>query len=107
MSRLGSVFNPLADFEAAIAGHVDIENNEVGSGFRDALERGGAVIDRKDVVTGVGQNLPPHVLSGHTIIREQYFPRQALSFGQNRRITRSYRVRWYKSIIRKPMSDRG
>ncbi len=99
-------FQALANFQPAVTGHVNVENDEIRSGLGDALERGRTVIDRDHVVARVGQDLSPHVLGGHTIIGQQYFARQALSFDTKRKITRSYPVLMYKSIIRKPMSDR-
>ena len=80
MRRLLRFFNPLANFQPAVAGHVDIENDQIRFEFVDSLEGGRAVIDRDDVIPGVNQDFPPHVLGGHTIIGKQYFPRQASSF---------------------------
>jgi hypothetical protein len=80
ISRLRRLFQLLTDFQTAVTGHVDVENDEIGRGLGDTLEGSGTVIDRDDVVTGVSQDFSPHVLGCDTIISKQYFPRQELSF---------------------------
>jgi hypothetical protein len=82
MRRLGRILQPLADFQPAVAGHVHIKDDQIWFDFRDSLQSGGSVVDRDDVIPGISQDLSPHVLGCHTVIGEQYFPRQASSFGK-------------------------
>jgi hypothetical protein len=83
--RLLRILQPLAHFQPAVAGHVHIQHDQIGFDFGDPLEGGGSVVDRDDVVPGIGQYLSPHVLGCHTVIGKQYFPRQASSFTQKER----------------------
>ena len=82
MRRLSRILQPLADFQPAVAGHVHIEHDQIWFDFGDSLQGGRSVVDRDDVIPGIGQDLSPHVLGCHTVISEQYFPRQASSFGK-------------------------
>ena len=83
--RLGRILQPLADFQPAVAGHVHVQHDQIRFEFGDPLQGGRSVVDRDDVIPGIGQDLSPHVLGRHTVIGEQYFPRQASSFGKKRR----------------------
>jgi len=83
--RCGGILQPLADFQATVARHVNVQHNQIRFDFCDPLQGGRSVIDRDDVIPGIGQDLSPHVLGRHTIIGEQYFPGQASSFGKIRR----------------------
>jgi len=80
--RCGGILQPLTDFQPAIAGHVNVQHDEIRFDFGDPLQSGRSVVDRDDVIPGIGQDLSPHVLGRHTVISEQYFPRQASSFGK-------------------------
>ena len=60
----------LAELQAAIAGHKDVEQDEFGFDLRDFLGSGCAVADSDYVVAGFAQNLLAHVLGGHTVIGE-------------------------------------
>ncbi len=80
MRGFGGFLEALANLEAAVAWHVNVEDNEIGLRFVDALERRRPIIYRNNFVPGVNQDLAPHVLGGHTVIGQQYFPRQASSF---------------------------
>jgi len=77
MCRLGCILQPLTDFQPAVSGHVNIQHDQIGFDFGDPLECGGSVVDRDDVIPGIGQDFSPHILGCHTVISEQYFPRQA------------------------------
>jgi hypothetical protein len=48
--------------------------------FSDFFEGCGPIVDRYYFVTSIREDLSPHILGGHTIVREQYFPRQRMSF---------------------------
>ena len=70
MRRLVRILHPLADFQPAIAGHVHIQHDQIRFEFGDPLQGGRSVVDRDDVIPGIGQDLSPHVLGGHTVISE-------------------------------------
>ena len=74
--RLARLFEPLADFQPAVAGHVDVEHDQIRLQLGDLLQRGRAVIDGDDFVARVREDLPPHILSGNAVIGEQYLPGQ-------------------------------
>src|SRR5262249_33454043 len=57
-----------ADFQAAVARHVDIQNDDVRFLLRDFFHRGSAVAHRYDFISGVGEDFAPHILGGHTVI---------------------------------------
>ena len=77
---LRSFAKTLAHFQPAVAWHVHVEHDEVRFRLGNFLERRRTVIHRSDVVARVTKDSPPHVLGCHTVIGEQYFPRQAISF---------------------------
>jgi len=81
VSCLGCVFQPLADFQPAVAGHVYIQHDQIRLDFGNTLEGRRSIVNRDDVITGIGQDLSPHVLGCHTVIGEQNFPSQDSSFG--------------------------
>ena len=57
-----------ADFQPAVARHVDIEDDDVRFLFSDLFDRSCAVANRYYFITGVREDLTPHVLGGHTVI---------------------------------------
>jgi hypothetical protein len=98
-ARLVRVLQPLADLQAAVAWHVNIQHDQIRFEIGDPLEGGRSVVDGGDVVTGIRQNLSPHVLGCHTIVSKQYFPRQKSSFAKKGEITRNYLVHKPKSTF--------
>ncbi len=101
---LRGILQALAHFQPAVAGHVDVQHNQVGLVFAHTFQGGRPVIDRDHLVTGVGQDLSPHVLGCHTVIREQYLPRQGAILWSKGEITRNYRVAYPKSMTCKQVT---
>ena len=58
----------LADFEAAVAGHVNVEDDEVGFQLRDLFECGRAIVDGNYLIPRIGEDFAPHVLGGHAVV---------------------------------------
>ena len=73
-------FKALADFQPAVAGHIDIQNDQVGFVLGNLLQRGRTVVDGDDLVPRIREDLPPHILGGHTVIGEQYLPGQGFLY---------------------------
>ena len=71
-SCVGRFLDPLANFEASVAWHVDIEDDDVGLKLCDLLERRRTIIDRNQFVTSVREDAPAHVLGGYAVVGEQY-----------------------------------
>jgi len=65
---LWGFFQPLANFEATVAWHVDIEDDEVGLRFSDLFEGSRAIIDSNNLVAGIAQDPAAHVLGCHTVV---------------------------------------
>src|SRR5258708_4040258 len=72
----GGFLEALAHLQAAVARHVNIQDDEIGFLLRDLFQRSRAVVDGDDLVARVRENFSPHVLGGHAVIGEQYLPSQ-------------------------------
>ncbi len=68
VESINGVAQLFADFQAAVTGHVDIEDDEVRFVFRNFLERGRAIADGHDFIPGFRQNFCAHVLGRHAVI---------------------------------------
>src|SRR5438552_15602929 len=87
--RFGGFLEALAHLQAAVARHVNIQDDEIGLLLRDLFQRSRAVVDGNDLVARVRENFSPHVLGGHAVIGEQYLPsqRNPLMRGDNAKVT--------------------
>ena len=82
LSCLRILLDSLANFQAAVARHVDVEHDQVRLVFGDFLEGRRAVIDSNYFVAGIGEDTPAHVLGSHAVVGKQYSSRQGFSFGE-------------------------
>ena len=57
-----------ADFQAGIARHVNVKDDDVGLLLGDFLHRSSAVADSHNVIARFGKDLLAHVLGSHAVI---------------------------------------
>ena len=75
-SRLAVFLEPLADLQAGVARHVDVQDNEIWLVLGNLLQGRRAIIDSDHLIAGIAKDLPAHVLGGYAVVGEQYFSRQ-------------------------------
>ena len=66
-------------------------NADAVSLLGDLFERSGPIVDGNNFVSRIREDLPPHILSGHAVIGEQYLPGQRfpLMRGDSPKVTRA------------------
>ena len=69
---LARFLQSLADFKAAVAGHINVKHDQVRPALVNLLERGRSVINGNDLIASIHKNAASHVLGGHTIVSKQY-----------------------------------
>ena len=76
--RFPCFLEALAHLKPAVAGHINVQHDQVGFMLGDLFQRRGAVVHGDYFVSRIREDLPPHVLSGYAVIGEQYLPSQVV-----------------------------